>query len=129
MVTHLCFADDLVIFTWGTKRSTRELGKYLQLFEEVSGQRINRNKSGFIISMRCPLHQVRALTHILGIKKTTLPLDYLGCSLYQGRTKAVYFQPLIDKVANKLNGWKGRLLSAGGRLTLVRHVLQVMPIY
>ena len=41
----------------------------------------------------------------------------------------MYFQPLIDKVASKLNGWKGRLLSSGGHLILVRHVLQVMPIY
>ena len=35
----------------------------------------------------------------------------------------------MDKVQSKLKGWKGRLLSPGGQLILVRHVLQAMPIH
>ena len=41
VITHLCFADDHVIFTRGLKKSVRELVTFLHLFEEVSGQRIN----------------------------------------------------------------------------------------
>lgn len=38
-------------------------------------------------------------------------------------------QPLIDKVAGKLQNWKGKLLDKAGRLTLVRTVMSSIPIY
>jgi hypothetical protein len=37
--------------------------------------------------------------------------------------------PLIDKVADYLPGWKASLLNKAGRLTLVKVVLTVVPIY
>lgn len=37
--------------------------------------------------------------------------------------------PLIEKVEKKLGGWKGKFLSNGCRLELVRSVLSAIPIY
>jgi hypothetical protein len=36
---------------------------------------------------------------------------------------------LIDKVADKLPGWKSNLLSRAGRLVMVKTVLSSVPIY
>jgi hypothetical protein len=36
-------------------------------------------------------------------------------------------QILIDKIAAKLSGWKGRVLNKAGRLTLVSSVLFAIP--
>ena len=37
--------------------------------------------------------------------------------------------PLVDKVADKLPGWKANLLSRAGRLVMVKTVLSSVPIY
>ena len=39
------------------------------------------------------------------------------------------YQPLINTFDRYLAGWKTRLLSTGGRLTLVRAVLNNLPVY
>jgi hypothetical protein len=36
---------------------------------------------------------------------------------------------LIDKIGARLPGWKGRLLTRAGRLTLVNSVLTSIPVY
>lgn len=39
------------------------------------------------------------------------------------------FQDIIDRVQNKLQGWKANLLSQVGRTTLISSVLQALPLY
>ncbi|WVZ95314.1 hypothetical protein U9M48_041096 [Paspalum notatum var. saurae] len=41
----------------------------------------------------------------------------------------VDFQPVLDKLANKLAAWKGKLLDRAGRLTLVNSVLSAIPVH
>lgn len=41
----------------------------------------------------------------------------------------VEVQPLIEKVAARLPGWKGRLLNKAGRLRLVNAVLTSIPVH
>jgi hypothetical protein len=38
-------------------------------------------------------------------------------------------QPLVDKVANRLPAWKGRLLNRSGRLILVQSTLCAIPTH
>lgn len=37
--------------------------------------------------------------------------------------------PLIEKIESRLEGWKGRFISRGGRLLLMNSVLSSIPIY
>ena len=41
----------------------------------------------------------------------------------------IHVQPLIEKIGQRLPGWKGRLLNRAGRLTLVTSVLSSIPTY
>lgn len=57
------------------------------------------------------------------------PCKYLGLPLSLKKLTRVQVQPLIDKVAGKLQTQKGRLLDKAGRLTLVRSVMSSILIY
>ena len=57
------------------------------------------------------------------------PCKYLGLPLHLGKTRREDEQILIDKICARLPGWKGRLLSRTGRLTLVNSVLSSIPVY
>ena len=54
---------------------------------------------------------------------------YLGLPSIIGRSKKVVFAEIKDKVCNKLVGWKGKLLSLGGKEILIKAVAQVVPAY
>lgn len=61
--------------------------------------------------------------------KGGLPFRYLGCLLFKGRPTKRYFQHLLDKIQVSLSGWRGKFMSQGGRLILIRHVLSSIPVY
>lgn len=54
---------------------------------------------------------------------------YLGLPLHIRKPSASQLQELTDKVGNKLQGWRAPMLSLGGRLTLVKSTLCVVPVY
>jgi len=51
------------------------------------------------------------LGSLLGFTTGTIPFLYLGCQIFKGKLKAVYFQSITDKVKSKLSTWKGTVLS------------------
>ena len=46
-----------------------------------------------------------------------------------GRSQCQYFSELKEKVCNKLNCWKSKLFSSGGKEVLIKAVAQVIPTY
>ncbi|XP_015158216.1 uncharacterized protein [Solanum tuberosum] len=63
-----------------------------------------------------------------GFSQKDSPITYLGCPLYIGRQRIIYYSQLVDKVAKRISGWQTRFLSFGGRVTLIKYVLQSIPI-
>lgn len=43
--------------------------------------------------------------------------------------KAVFYENLVEKVRSRLEGWIARILSFGGRISLIISVLSSIPIY
>ena len=54
---------------------------------------------------------------------------YLGLPTIIGKSKTQVFVELKDRVAKKLVGWKGKLLSIGGREILIKAIAQAVPTY
>lgn len=50
-------------------------------------------------------------------------------SHYTFKEKKEHYDDLLDRVKSKLQAWKGKLLSYGGKEVLLKNVLQSIPIY
>ncbi|XP_019157181.1 PREDICTED: uncharacterized protein LOC109153773 [Ipomoea nil] len=129
MVTHLAFADNIVIFANGASGSLKALAEVLKKYEAASGQKINFHKSFFVTARSCPSHRASAIARILGMQQSSLPFRYLGVNLFKGRNRPIFYKHLLEKIDGKLVSWHRKLLSPGGRLTLIKHVLAMIPLY
>jgi hypothetical protein len=56
-------------------------------------------------------------------------MKYLGFPLSDRRLGIQAFKDIVVKMRHKLQPWKGRNLSLGGRLTLTNTSLSSLPIY
>jgi hypothetical protein len=50
----------------------------------------------------------------------------LGCLIYKGKKKRLYFDHLVAQLEEKLSGWSGKL---GARIVLIKSTLQSSVIY
>lgn len=61
------------------------------------------------------------------MQPTTNLGKHLGVPLFHGRSSKRHFQYVIDRMVNKLNGWKANTLSLVGRITLAQSALATIP--
>ncbi|KAK1289771.1 hypothetical protein QJS10_CPB18g00723 [Acorus calamus] len=97
-------------------------------FELVSGLSLNWSKSA-LLAVNVPEPQRQALARIVGCEVRDFPVRVLGLPLSRGRLKKEDWDPLIERFQRRLAGWKGRLLTYGGRLTLLQAVLSALPLF
>ena len=69
------------------------------------------------------------IKNLLGVSATTNFEKYLGLPSFVGRGKKQSFSYIREQIWHKMQGWKKRLLSQGGREVLIKVVLQAMPTY
>lgn len=48
-----------------------------------------------------------------GFRQKQVPLVYLGCSLFIGRLRIIYFFDLVSNFVCKITGWQTKHLSYG----------------
>ncbi|EOX96782.1 Uncharacterized protein TCM_005953 [Theobroma cacao] len=101
-ISHLAFADDIVIFTNGCRPALQKILVFLQEYEEVSGQQVNHQKSCFITANGCPMTMRQIIAHTTGFQHKTLPVIYLGVPLHKGPKKVTLFDSLITKIRDLL---------------------------
>ncbi|XP_070025588.1 uncharacterized protein [Nicotiana sylvestris] len=128
MINHLAYADDAIIFSSSDATSLRLIMEVLNAYEAASRQLINKAKSAVYVHHSTSDQVVRKIEGITGIQRKDFSFFYLGCPIFYKRRKMEYYEDLISKVLDKLQAWKGKLLSIGGRAILISSVLQTMPI-
>jgi len=58
-----------------------------------------------------------------------IPFTYLGCPIFKGKLKGIYFQSFVDRIKVKFTTWKCTLLSIMGRVQLVKSIIHGMLVY
>ncbi|WZZ66780.1 hypothetical protein YC2023_078150 [Brassica napus] len=128
-LSHVCFADDLILFAEASLSQIRVVRKVLERFCEASGQKVSLAKSLIFFSENVHRDLANSISNESGIKGTKELGKYLGMPVLQKRINKETFGEVIQKVASKLAGWKRRFLSMAGRITLTKSVLASIPVH
>lgn len=128
-VTHLLYADDTLIFLTGMSKHIKCLLQFIKDYEASSGQKVNNNKSSFIITRKASAAAITRVSNLTGFQHKTGLQSYLGVPLYEGRKRISQFKELMDKICRRVSSWKSKYLSMAGRRCLINSVLQSIPLY
>ncbi|WMV08066.1 hypothetical protein MTR67_001451 [Solanum verrucosum] len=82
-----------------------------------------------MIPSNTPPDIISLTQEVTGFSQKSSPISYLGCPMYIGGQRIIYYSELVAKVVKKISEWHSRILSFGGKVTLVKHVLQSIPIH
>ncbi|KAG7559114.1 Alpha/Beta hydrolase fold [Arabidopsis thaliana x Arabidopsis arenosa] len=125
LVTHLLFADDLLVFSDGAGNSLTAISEVMINFKRLCGLDMNPSKSEIFFG-GYSASEVEALSVLSGIKVGTFPTRYLGLPLNPARISFATLQPFIEKITSKLHAWTVRYLSFAGKIRLISSVIYGM---
>uniref|UniRef100_A0A803QEP1 RNase H type-1 domain-containing protein n=1 Tax=Cannabis sativa TaxID=3483 RepID=A0A803QEP1_CANSA len=121
--------NDSFFFLEASVASCVRLRETLHQYENASGQLVNLRKLVVCFSSSIPLDFREYLAHILGVSLVPCHDKFLGLPCFAGKSKSGLFQPIKDRIWNKLFGWKSKLFSPVGREVLLKSVIQAIPTY
>ncbi|KAL4353692.1 hypothetical protein GQ457_06G031150 [Hibiscus cannabinus] len=128
MVSHLQFADDLMIFCEASLEQVLNVKRVLRVFELASGLQLNLKKSR-IFGINVAEDDLSSWAESVGCDVGHFPSNYLGLPIGPKRNSAALWDPVVVKFNTRLASWKSTTLSIGGRLVLLQSVLSSLPIY
>ncbi|GJV63562.1 RNA-directed DNA polymerase, eukaryota, reverse transcriptase zinc-binding domain protein [Tanacetum coccineum] len=113
-------------FSWWSKVSrfnAKNLTHILKCFELGSGLKVNFSKSK-LFGIGIPSNEVEAMASSLGCAHDVLPCLYLGLPVGKRMGLCDGGNEVINRCRNRLSSWKAKSLSVGGRLTLIKSILE-----
>ncbi|XP_071689004.1 uncharacterized protein [Rutidosis leptorrhynchoides] len=93
-----------------------------------SGVEVNYHKSN-LFGVGVDKGEVESMANSFGFNVGSLPFIYLGLPVGANMKKLDSWKPVINKFEKRLSDWRARSVSFGGRLTLVKSVLNSLPLY
>ena len=112
----------------GDEDSVRNVKFLLYCFEWMTGLKINYHKSE-MVAFGMDAEEQRIIANMLNCKIGQMPMRYLGFPISSGKVGVGGFTDIVAKMRKKLQSWKGKHLSSGGRLILTNSSLISMPIF
>ena len=103
--------------------------RILLLYEQASGQKLNREKTTVFFSKATPVERKLEIIDFLGVSEVREYDKYLGLLAVVGRNKKASLNFIKERMWNKLQGWKEKLLSQAGREVLLKAVVQAIPTF
>jgi hypothetical protein len=85
--------------------------------------------SPLLIQLLSSEEQMATASNFFPCQLIEFPVKYLGIPLSVTKLPRCALQPLLDRVADKLPTWKGRLMHRSGQLTLIKTIMMAVPVY
>lgn len=127
-LTHVCFADDLLMFARGDAGSVQQLLSSFDKFAKASGLHFNQLKS-YLYFGGVKQEVKQEILEVSGMSEGQLLFRYLGVPLSYQKLPMMQWQPLMQKILGRVNCWTTRFLSYAGRLQLIKAVLFGVQTY
>jgi len=128
-LNHLLFEDDLIIFTHANAIQAGIIKECLAKYSLGSGQSVNVGKSNILFSQNTSLSSKANILNIISFTETPPSAKHLGLPMFFGRSKQSSFMDILDKVHNKIEGWRSKILSQAGKLVHLKVVASSIPSY
>jgi hypothetical protein len=127
-VTHLLFIDDIFCSLFGSQRNLNSFKNILNLYCSATGMKVNMEKSCLILN-HCAEAEESSIANTFPSQRKPLSegLKYLGFNLKPENYRKEDWSWLIRKVEAEIAIWVNRLLSRGGRLVLIKAILEGIP--
>ncbi|GKB71597.1 RNA-directed DNA polymerase, eukaryota, reverse transcriptase zinc-binding domain protein [Tanacetum coccineum] len=127
-LTHVCFADDLLMLCNRDIGSVKTLMEAIEDFGVVSSLMPNYGKSTIIFGSMSN-EDKQSILETVPFKVEKLPVRYLGVPLTSKRIRVKDCKVLTDKIKGRISNWKNKYLFYAGRLQLIASVLESIHVY
>lgn len=121
-ITHISFADDVMLFSYGDEPSVQLLMEGVNAFSAMSGLHPNKNKSSCFFA-----NVAENIQHIIitstGFQLGSLPVRYLGLPLISTKLTQRDCSVLIRNICDRIETWTSKLLNHSGRMQLLKIIL------
>ncbi|GJV89910.1 putative RNA-directed DNA polymerase [Tanacetum coccineum] len=129
VISHVFFADDSLFFLKANVHKCKILVDILDRYCKASGQSINFTKSAALFSPNSSKFLQEQICELLKVECMDPKARYLGLPSIYGRKKGELFSFILEKVLQKVQGWKQKLISQAGPEILIKSVIQAIPSY
>ena len=127
-ITHLSFADDVLLLCRGDEKSIEMILKAFSFFSKSTGLQINPAKCK-VFCGGLNYDNIQVVKNITGFEEGTLPVRYLGVPLSCKKLNVHHYLPLVEKIVGRIRHWSSKLLSIAGRIQLVRSIITAIAQY
>ena len=124
----LQYADDTLIFLDVDIEGAKNMKLLLCAFEHLSGLKINFHKSQLFCYGAAKERELE-YSEIFGCNKGHYPFKYLSIPMHHRKLSNEDWNDIIERLKKRLNGWKGKMLSVGGRLVLINSILTSITMF
>ena len=127
-ITHLQFSDNTIIFCDAKEDQIKNIVAILRCFEAISRLKVIFLKSE-LISISADDHLLEDFANIMGCKVASILTSYMALPLCLGSAPQSLWNPVLERMEQKLASWKAKNLSFEGRITLIQTALANLPLY
>jgi hypothetical protein len=128
-VSHILFADDSLILLKADLNNAISLQHALDSYCAISGQLVSVSKSSIYLSPSTHVDVKVDMCNTLNINTEEISDKYLGLPAMVGADRSDCFLHFVDRILQRIKGWKKKLLSIGGKEILIKELLQSIPVY
>ncbi|GJT57124.1 RNA-directed DNA polymerase, eukaryota [Tanacetum coccineum] len=120
---HLFYADDAIFMGHWSDSNLDTILLVLDCFYHASGLHINMIKSK-LMGISVPSAKVDEAANKIRCATLKVPFSYLGSKVGYLMSRTQSWNDIVNTILTRLSRWKLKTLSIGGRLTVLKYVLE-----